>query len=84
MVSIHDRLLRLEAGNASSKAERWRADMERRKQGLAEASRKLLALIDRKLADRGIDPDHLPPQTPEEQAEANRDLLQMLRARIHD
>lgn len=84
MVSIHDRLKRLEAGSAPSRAERWRADMERVQKGIAEASRKLAAMIERKLAERGIDPNHLPPQTPEEHAKAKREILDLLRARIRE
>lgn len=83
-MNLTDRLKRLEAGRGSSKAERWRADMERAKQGIAEASRKLAALIEQKLVECGIDPNHLPPQTPERHAEAKRALLQELRARIHE
>lgn len=83
MVSIHDRLKRLEAESAPIRAERWRADMELREKGLAEARRKLAALIEKKMAERGIDPDNLLPQTPKEHTQAMRELLQALRARIH-
>lgn len=79
---MSNRLSRLETSNAPSKAGRWRADMERRKHEIGEAMRKLASVIEQKLAERGINPDHLPPQTPEQRAEAKRTLLQALRARL--
>jgi hypothetical protein len=84
MVSIHDRLKRLETESGPSRAERWRADMERARQDVDRAARRLCTVIDQKLAESGIDPDHLPPQTPEEHAESKRQLLQALRAHIID
>jgi outer membrane protein TolC len=82
---LNDRIAKLEAGSLPSRAraERWRADMDRAQQDAAEARRKLAALVEAKLAERGIDPNHLPPQTPDEHAQAKRELLQALRARIH-
>lgn len=59
-MSLADRLSRLEAGSAPCRADRWRADMERARQGIAEARRKLAALIKQKLAERSIGRDHLP------------------------
>lgn len=84
MVSIHDRLKRLETESGPSRAERWRADMERARQDVDRAAGKLCTVIDQKLTESGIDLDHLPPQTPEEHAESKRQLLQALRAHIID
>ena len=83
-MNLRDRLSKLEASCAPIKAERWRANMQWAQDGLAEARRKLADVIQAKLAEHGIDPDHLPPQTPEEHAQAMRELLNTLRARILD
>ncbi len=81
-MSLTDRLKRLEESNAPSKEERWRAAMARVNDGIAKSRRKLAALIERKRAERGTDRGRLPPQTPQEQVEAKRALLQALRANI--
>lgn len=75
---------RPEAASGTRRAERWRADMERARQDVDQAAHKLRAVIDKKLAERGIDPDNLPPQTPDEHAESKRQLPQALRARLRD
>lgn len=82
MGTLTDRLKRLEAGSTQGKAARWRAEMDRREQSMADARSKLAALLERKLAERGIDPDHLPPETPEEHAQSKRELLSALRERL--
>lgn len=70
MVNIHDRLKRLETASAPSRAERWRADMARAQDGLAEIDRKIGGILE----EHGIDPDNLPPQTPEEHDQAAREV----------
>ena len=53
---LRERLSRLEVSSAPSKAERWRANMLRTQDGLAEARRKLTDVIQAKLAELGNRP----------------------------
>lgn len=83
-MALSDRIKRLETASAPSRAERWRAEMARAQRACAEGCRNLLAVIDAKLVERGIDASQLLPLPPAEHAQAKRELLDLLRGRLHE